>query len=191
MTKLGTVQPKKINKEIFCFNINIVIMTPEYVCVLSFTKMHDCKHIISCTRDNTDGGQSVKQRRKTRLNDGRLVNIVWVNDRRLPLHCWLNDRRLPIQCWLNDRRLVVFTSLFYWVSPLWQAIDIELQVHWNEDSYIKNYDYRYVLNVWMFTRITSVSWVRWVVLGGLGACWTTFVFMCKLKSHCLWCCHCL
>ena len=28
----------------------------------------------------TDGGQSVKQRRKTRLNDGRLVNIVWVND---------------------------------------------------------------------------------------------------------------
>ena len=35
----------------------------------------------------SDGGQSVKQRRKTRLNDGRLVNIVWVNDGRLPLHC--------------------------------------------------------------------------------------------------------
>ena len=27
-------------------------MTPVYVCVLSFTKMHDCKPIISCTRDN-------------------------------------------------------------------------------------------------------------------------------------------
>ena len=71
----------------------------------------------------TDGGQSVKQRRKTRLNDrrlpihcmgkrrttvvypynvwtndGRLVNIVWVNDGRLVNNVGANDRRLPIQC---------------------------------------------------------------------------------------------
>ena len=47
-----TPRSQEKRKRNFCFIINTVIMTPVYVCVLSFTKMHDCKHIISCTRNN-------------------------------------------------------------------------------------------------------------------------------------------
>ena len=64
------------------------------------------------------------------VNDRRLSNNVWTNDRRLvnnvgTMHrrlsnnVWTNDRRFHIQCWINDRRLVEFTSLLYWVSPVW------------------------------------------------------------------------
>ena len=49
------------------------------------------------------------KRRKTRVNDGslvnnvgamhrRLLNIVWANDGRLLNNVWVNDGRLPIQC---------------------------------------------------------------------------------------------
>ena len=51
------------------------------------------------------------KRRKTRVNDGslvnnayvgamhhRLLNIVWINDGHLLNNVWTNDRRLHIQC---------------------------------------------------------------------------------------------
>ena len=34
-----------------------------------------------------DGGHLVQQRRKTRVNDGTLLNIVEANDGALPLQC--------------------------------------------------------------------------------------------------------
>ena len=54
--------------------------------------------------------------------------------------------------------------------------------HWTKKS-LKVRQELGTINVWW---VTCFTWVTWVILG---SCWTTFVFMCKLKSHCLSCCH--
>ena len=44
-------------------------------------------------------------------------------------------------------------------------------------------------DILFFAHSPGLAWITWVTWLILGTCWTTFVFMCRLKSKCLSCCH--